>query len=163
MDVADIAHPKFESGDDVATMAGTTYAGSSRRWRSTQPSAFDGSGTVPHTGRYRGVPLASSSSLNDFLTAKPFTLDERFAASSWPSLEGLGMRGIVIGAVLSFLLWTVLAWAVVCACTWLDNAWISAPASALIFSFGCISVAAVSAVVWLVLLCADEHHRELMA
>ena len=73
------------------------------------------------------------------------------------------MRGIVVGAILSVFLWTVLAWAVVSACTWLDVPLFSASVTALMSSLACINLAAMAAAIWLALVCADEEQQDATA
>ena len=72
------------------------------------------------------------------------------------------MRGIVVGAVVSLVLWTALTWTIVCACTWLDIGWFSASAGVLVSALTCISLAAVLAAVWLASMCADADQRNAM-
>ena len=73
------------------------------------------------------------------------------------------MRGIVVGAVLSVFLWTVLAWTVVSACTWLDAPLFSASVTALMGSLACINFAAIAAAIWLAAICADEEQQDAIA
>ena len=70
------------------------------------------------------------------------------------------MRGIVVGAVLSVFLWTVLAWTVVSACTWLDAPLFSASVTALMGSLACINFAAIAAAIWLAAICANEECQD---
>lgn len=69
------------------------------------------------------------------------------------------MRGIVVGAVLSLVLWTALAWAIVCACTCFDVGPFTPSITALVISFVAIDLAAVSAAIWLALVCEDEEKQ----
>ena len=57
------------------------------------------------------------------------------------------MRGIVVGAVLSVFLWTVLTWCIVCACTWLDAGHMTSSFDGLAVSAACIAGAFLTAAV----------------
>ena len=58
------------------------------------------------------------------------------------------MRGIVVGTVLSIILWVFLGWCGVCACRWLEGTSFSVSALTLVSSLACIVLAAVAGVVW---------------
>ncbi len=73
------------------------------------------------------------------------------------------MRGIVVGAVLSILLWTILSWCVVCASTWFDGDRMTSSFDALAFSAACIAGALLTAAILAVAMAlADEEDAALL-
>ena len=59
------------------------------------------------------------------------------------------MRSIVNGAVLSLVLWTIVAWFVVCVGTWLDHGWSSSSGFAMLASLACMICATIATVLWM--------------
>ena len=69
---------------------------------------------------------------------------------------GSVMRGIVVGAVLSLIVWVFIGWCGVCLCSWLEGTSFSGTALTLVSSLACIVVASVAGVVWVACLGEDE-------
>ena len=73
------------------------------------------------------------------------------------------MRGILVGAVLSVFLWTILTWCVVCAGTWFDGDRMTSSFDALAFSAACIAGALLTAAILAVSIAlADEEDAALL-
>lgn len=70
------------------------------------------------------------------------------------------MRGIVVGTVLSLILWAFIGWCGVCVCHWLECTAFSGTALTLVTSLACIVCAAVAGVVWLACVSSDDDMRE---
>ncbi|RYB01423.1 hypothetical protein [Lichenibacterium ramalinae] len=66
------------------------------------------------------------------------------------------MRGIVVGAVFTLILWVFLGWCGVCACQWLEYTSFSPSTIALASSLACIVVASVAGVVWVASIGEDD-------
>ena len=65
------------------------------------------------------------------------------------------MRGIVVGSVISVVLWTLLAWGGVCAWTCLESTVFSVSALALVSSLACILGAGIVSLTWVACLGED--------
>lgn len=66
------------------------------------------------------------------------------------------MRGIVVGSVLSLILWVLLGWCGICAANWLECTAYSRTALTLISSLACIVIATVAGGVWVASIGEDE-------
>ena len=66
------------------------------------------------------------------------------------------MRGIVVGTVLSLILWAFIGWCGVCACNWLQCTAVSGTALALVTSLACIVCAGIAGYVWLAGVSRDD-------